>query len=214
MKQIKIMFIAVAALSLSYCATLMGGGASDPVINANDLAAVQGANPANTCLVTGLVDGTKEAGNGYAGTIVAGDKSSPLVFKGAGALDASVFYALVPAGAFEIRYLALAEMKKSGDSCWGVGNKCLVTYGEPALVTEKNPLPGKHGTLPSSYKGNCKGGFLHLGVYEAVVGGVMSSSKFSEMSTSAYMPGERFQSRHFAALKEQLKGTPWENLIK
>ena len=214
MKIIEKFLFGLAFLTVGGCATLMGGGASDPVINSDDLAAIQGANASNTCLITGLVDGSKEAGSGHSGTIVAGDKTAALVFKSAGALDASVFYALVPAGSFEIKFLSLAEMKKSNESCWGSGNKCIVTYGQPASVTEKNPLPGKHGTLPESYKGTCKGGFVHLGVYEAVVGGLMSSSKFTEMSTSAYMPGERFQSRHFAALREQLKGTAWENLIK
>lgn len=211
--KMKFLIVACAPL-LGQCATLMGGGASDPVINADDIAAVQGANPANSCLLTGLVDGSKEAGSGHTGKITSGDKTATMVFKSAGALDASVFYALVPAGPFEVKYLALAENKKSNESCWGVDNKCVVTYGEASLVTEKNPMPGKHGTLPASYKGVCKGGFVHLGVYEAVVGGLMSSSKFSEMSTGAYMPGERFQSRHFASLKEQLKGTPWESLIK
>ncbi|MBV6493314.1 MAG: hypothetical protein LDLANPLL_01330 [Turneriella sp.] len=214
MKHLKQFLIAISALALSSCATLMGGGASDPVINADDLTMVQGANPSNTCLVTGLVDGTKEAGTGLAGAIEHEGKRAALVFKGAGALDASVFYALVPQGSFEVKYLALGENKKSNESCWGANNKCVVTYGEPATVADKNPLPGKHGALPAAYKGTCKGGFVFLGVYEAVVGGLMSSSKFTEMSTGMYMPGERFQSRHFAALKEQLKGTPWESLIK
>lgn len=223
MRQSLIVILAFAMLKLTAGCATMGSafGKGEPLLYEDRLEAVKSANPAEKCLVAGIVaaaDGRTRVAS-YLQVQQGSNRQEVLPVKAAFDMN-QPFSFLVDKGNFSINFVEFVDQDKSsfGEASGGgfyttVTQTVLAgTYGEPWGGRHlKDSYPGHHGTLPAAYTQECKGGFIWLGVHKYSLGGLLSKSSVEEDKgwTATNDAPLRIQ-----ATREQLAGTPWETVIK
>lgn len=198
----------LAAAGLTACSSLTGS--REPLLTEAEVG-MAGNDAANTCLIVGGF--TNVIGGMYDQITVRmdtanGPKTATIKQKGMLELTLPYVFFQVPKGDYKVTWVSLNLY--TGKQKYSKPELELTTFGTPAGSELKSSYPGTHGEINAEMKGTCDGGFKWLGLYEYKRGGLFSSSSLTRKTGFESTERPNF----VASLKEQFKGTKWEETIK